>query len=190
MLKSTTTAKVYTSPTKKLARFFEKSRDGWKAKCRTAKVRLKRHKQRVRRLEQSRDQWKQRASDLEAEVARLKASDPALEQTMAVVKNEEPTASVPWEPEGWELRAYRHTYSIGCVALFLALVLEAATSLRGAARVLELMGTALDLPIPTPTWSAGRLWILRVGYYKLTRPKAIADDWVITRFKSGPKNFW
>ena len=29
-----------------------------------------------------------------------------------------------------------------------------------------------------PSWSSHRLWLLRVGYYKLTRPKEIADDWV------------
>ena len=29
-----------------------------------------------------------------------------------------------------------------------------------------------------PSWGSHRLWLLRVGYYKLTRPKEIADDWV------------
>lgn len=40
------------------------------------------------------------------------------------------------------------------------------------------MLAAIDLALPCPTWSAGRLWLLRVGYYKLTRPKMRADDWV------------
>jgi len=30
----------------------------------------------------------------------------------------------------------------------------------------------------SPSWFAGRLWLLRVGYYKLTRPKEQAQDWV------------
>ena len=151
MFASATTDKVYISPTKKLVRFFETSRDDWKAKCRTAKVRLKRYKQRVRRLEQSRAQWKQRAAGLEAEAARLKAREHALEQTVAVLKNEARAASVPWAPAGWELVAYRHTYPIGCVALFLGLVMGAAASLQCAERVLEIVGAALDLPLPTPT---------------------------------------
>lgn len=35
----------------------------------------------------------------------------------------------------------------------------------------------LGLELPSPTWFCGRLWILRLGYYKLTRPKEKADDW-------------
>lgn len=38
--------------------------------------------------------------------------------------------------------------------------------------------SVLQLPYATPSWSSGRLWLLRLGYYKLSRPKAQADDWV------------
>jgi hypothetical protein len=64
------------------------------------------------------------------------------------------------------------------MGLFLALVLSAAVSLRGASRVLELWGTVFELPEAVPAWYTGRLWLLRVGYYKLMRPKAQAADWV------------
>jgi hypothetical protein len=64
------------------------------------------------------------------------------------------------------------------MGLFLALVLSAAVSLRGASRVLELWSTVFELPEAAPAWYTGRLWLLRVGYYKLTRPKAQAPDWV------------
>jgi hypothetical protein len=57
-------------------------------------------------------------------------------------------------------------------------VLFAAASLRCASRVLELWKTWLDLPEAVPSWYTGRLWLLRVGYYKLTRPKEKATDWV------------
>jgi hypothetical protein len=36
----------------------------------------------------------------------------------------------------------------------------------------------LKIPLPTPSWYSGRLWLLRLGYYKLTRQKEIANDWV------------
>lgn len=62
--------------------------------------------------------------------------------------------------------------------MFLSLVLSAAASMRCAGRAIEIMGAVLDLPLPAPSWSAGRLWLQRLGYYKLTRPKAQADDWV------------
>ena len=64
------------------------------------------------------------------------------------------------------------------MGLFIALVVSAAVSLRGASRVLELWGTVCELPEAAPAWYTGRLWLLRVGYYKLTRPKAHAADWV------------
>jgi len=59
-----------------------------------------------------------------------------------------------------------------------SLVLSAATSLRGASRAIEVVVVALHVPFSCPTWFAGRLWLLRLGYYKLTRPKVHADDWV------------
>lgn len=60
----------------------------------------------------------------------------------------------------------------------MSLVLSAATSLRGASRAIEVVVVALHVPFACPTWFAGRLWLLRLGYYKLTRPKVQADDWV------------
>jgi len=64
------------------------------------------------------------------------------------------------------------------MGLFLALVLSAAVRLRGARRVLELWGTVFELPEAAPAWYTGRLWLRRVGDYKLTRPKEQAADWV------------
>lgn len=64
------------------------------------------------------------------------------------------------------------------MGLFITLVLSAAVSLRGASRVVELVGTLFELPEAAPAWYTGRLWLLRMGYYKLTRPKEQAADWV------------
>ena len=75
-------------------------------------------------------------------------------------------------------RLGHHQFSLGMIGLFVSLVLSAAVSLRGASRVVELLGTVLELPEATPAWYTGRLWLLRVGYYKLTRPKAHGVDWV------------
>ncbi len=75
MMKSATKDKVYKSPVRKLARFFEKSRDQWKAKCREAKKTIKYLKNRVRFLEESRDRWKSRAQELEAQVKQIDAKE-------------------------------------------------------------------------------------------------------------------
>lgn len=37
---------------------------------------------------------------------------------------------------------------------------------------------AFELPFVAPSWWAGRLWLLRLGYYKLMQPQARAEDWV------------
>ena len=37
---------------------------------------------------------------------------------------------------------------------------------------------SLELPLSSPSWFSGRLWLFRLGYFKLTRPKEQADDWV------------
>ena len=56
----------YRSPKHKLVRFFEKSRNRWRERCKEAKARLKVEKTHVRRLETQRDRWKERARELEA----------------------------------------------------------------------------------------------------------------------------
>lgn len=63
----------YTSPPRKLIRFFLKSRDQWKAKYQAAKATIKRLENRGRFLEKSKDNWKAKAKALEAENAELKA---------------------------------------------------------------------------------------------------------------------
>ena len=66
----------YSSPPRKLLRFFLKSRDQWKAKCQRAKATVKRLENRVRFLEKSKAQWKSKAQALEKENAHLKAQVP------------------------------------------------------------------------------------------------------------------
>jgi hypothetical protein len=85
------------------------------------------------------------------------------------------------ELEAWPAFTHRighHQFSLGMMGLFFSLVLSAAVSLRGASRVLQLVGAVFALPEAAPAWYTGRLWLLRVGYHKLTRPKAQATDWV------------
>jgi chromosome segregation ATPase len=74
------TRKEYKSPTSALARFFERSRDGWKQKYQDIKATVKGYKNRIADLNKSREQWRLKAeqadeqlSALEAEIAGLKA---------------------------------------------------------------------------------------------------------------------
>jgi hypothetical protein len=43
---------------------------------------------------------------------------------------------------------------------------------------MEIMIKFFGLPLRSPSWSCGRLWLLRLGYFKLTRAKEKASDWV------------
>ncbi|MBF0240165.1 MAG: hypothetical protein HQM12_20880 [SAR324 cluster bacterium] len=61
----------------------------------------------------------------------------------------------------------------------LELVLQAGCSLRGSSRSFEVLVSSLNLPDRIPSASTGRLWLLRLGYYKLTRPKEKAADWIL-----------
>jgi len=79
--------KEYKSPRRKLVKFFERSRDQWKAKSADAKAMVKRQKHRIRYLEASKEKWKSKAIELEKELARMKAmesreSDPEVKKTL------------------------------------------------------------------------------------------------------------
>jgi chromosome segregation ATPase len=78
--------KTYKSPQRKLLKFFEKSRDGWKAKCREAKRTVKRLKNRIRFLQQSKEQWKDRARNLEGEIQRLTAEKESMAEELEGLK--------------------------------------------------------------------------------------------------------
>jgi len=43
---------------------------------------------------------------------------------------------------------------------------------------MEMVLSLFGLSLPWPSWYAGRFWLLRIGYYKLIRPKPKANDWV------------
>jgi hypothetical protein len=64
------------------------------------------------------------------------------------------------------------------VLAFVRAVLEGGAALRSAAVVLEIVVGVWQLPLECPHWTTGRLWLLRLGLYKLTRPKPRAGDWV------------
>ncbi len=64
--------KEYRSPLRKLAAFFRRSRDGWKAKCQAAKRKAKSLANHVAVLKKSRNRWKSLVRQQHQEIARLK----------------------------------------------------------------------------------------------------------------------
>jgi len=63
----------YRSPWRVLARFFEKSRDLWKAKYQALQDRIKAFRTEVRDLRRSRDRWRAKAEALERETKELRS---------------------------------------------------------------------------------------------------------------------
>lgn len=78
--------KTYKSPRRKLVKFFEKSRDQWKSKCRDAEALVKRLKNRIRYLEASRDRWKERSQALATELAQANAEAAARQKEVEALK--------------------------------------------------------------------------------------------------------
>lgn len=71
-----------------------------------------------------------------------------------------------------------HHYGVQHVLVVVSLVLSAATSLRGAGRAVAVMQACAGLVPGRPSWASTRFWLLRLGYYKLTRAKEEGSDWV------------
>lgn len=61
----------FSSPTSKLVRFFERSRDRWKSKYVELKRTSKRLENQVRAMEKSRACWRERAEEAERRLSRL-----------------------------------------------------------------------------------------------------------------------
>jgi hypothetical protein len=171
--------KFYTSPIRKLARFFEKSRDNWKAKYKRVKADRKRLQNQARRLEKSKAELTRRVEELEADVARLESCRRTMQVELEALERERQAAKIErrW-PESFESKPAHHAYPVGLMLLFLQLVLTAAVSMRGAAQAIEVIATSLSWELGSPAWTTGRGWLLRVGYYKLMRAKSHATDWV------------
>ena len=68
-----TNEKRYSSPQRKLLKFFECSRDRWKAKSRAAKLRLKRAGTRVGRLERRNAAYQEQLAALQTRLAEWQA---------------------------------------------------------------------------------------------------------------------
>lgn len=65
-------APEHSSPARVLARFFEKSRDRWKAKYKRLQERIKAFRTELRDLRRSRDRWRAKAEALEQKVEELR----------------------------------------------------------------------------------------------------------------------
>lgn len=70
-----------------------------------------------------------------------------------------------------------HHYSLGHVYAFISLILS-STPMRCVERVLNFFKPLIHTSLPAPSWYSGRLWLMKLGYYKLHAQKTQAMDWI------------
>lgn len=169
------------SPLRKRVKFFEQSRNQWKDKYQVAKKTIKRLSNRVRYLETRATQWKQRAIIAEKELKPFKVRSKPKEEQLEPLKKKRlaPLKTTPLP--NFESIPFNHQYSTLHIMLCLSFVLSATSRLRGSSRCFETVTSGFQLSLPVPSWYTVRLWLLRFGYDKLTRPKPSALDgiWIV-----------
>lgn len=72
----------------------------------------------------------------------------------------------------------RHHYDLGVICIALECVLDGCQSFFASAWVIGLLTHVCDAVEDAPSYASIRLWLLRVGVYKLVRPLERADDWI------------
>lgn len=145
--------KIYKSPMRKLVKFFEQSRDQWKAKCLEAKVLVRQLKNKVNQLETSRYRRKNKVAALKAELAEQNKKEHELQVQLETLKKKAALVKSPDLAlvEPFNVIPSRHTYSLGYIMLYLELVLKGSVSLRGASRSIFIFNSFYQLPGPTPS---------------------------------------
>lgn len=81
--------------------------------------------------------------------------------------------------DDWNSVPQWHQFCAAMIGLFVELVITAPVSQRGASQSLaQILNRLFGKQLRIPCANTGRLWVLRLGLYELTRPKEKADDWV------------
>ena len=77
-----TNTKRLKSPVRKLVRFFEKSRNRWKAKSKENKSNAKRFEKRIKYLKKRNVELKEKVKNLEYELDRVRVKEKQMEQSI------------------------------------------------------------------------------------------------------------
>jgi hypothetical protein len=170
--------KNYKSPSHKLIEFFEKSRDNWKSKCVTAKYNIKLLKTTIRDLRISRENWKNKCKVREQELRKQESQMEIMQIKLDELKKNFDRIKEPNPENSFKIRPRNHSYSTDQITLFILMILEGAIGFRASSRIMRLNNQFFNLSLPVPTGNTGRLWLMRLGYYKLIRPKQKATDWI------------
>lgn len=180
----------YKSPVRKLVKFFQESRDKWKARSNEKQKRIEFLETKVKDLRNSREHWKQKAKELSKAQSQnnlptssnLVAIDEMVDKYYGLDDIEIlphsngsisliPKCLLPWES------ADGHKYTLLIQELAIKMMLQAHTSLRGAMKCFELF--AQFFPIQVPNWVTIQNWLLRFGLYELQQKWLYRTDRIL-----------
>ena len=171
--------KDYKISDNRLARFFEKSRDQWRARAAEKQKKLRALETQVRDLERSRVRWKERA--LQAEQAIVEDESSKDSEDNDSKDNGKDVLVGKYLARGElssEERVRGHNYSLGWIEWSLLQILIGLSSLHGTCRMLAKLGDA-DEGTQTPVISTVRSWLFRIGLSVIQQPVPRHDDWIV-----------
>jgi hypothetical protein len=194
--------KIFKTATDRLVRYFEKSRDAWKARALQKQQQLRALEIKVRDLSVSRDYWKKKAKEAEKAQRETSKKNPASrsselnkagennlnshEKSVDLTDDKVIEGELVKSNEGFPLLEKNntlllppahHTYPLWIIQLAVQQVIYAGLSLRGCERHFELLTQFFNLPIPC--FSSVRQWLFRIGLYTLQRGQEYRSDWIM-----------
>jgi hypothetical protein len=169
----------YKTPARKLAVFFKKSRDKWKQKYQKSQNKIKVLTNKLYYQQQKQQKQEQKNQALKAENQALKVLFANMEQQYEKSKIRIQKAKNMLEKTKlFEQKIAHHHYSVGLIQMLLQLVFAGANHLRTSVRSMGIVRNLLPDIDTDVSWYSVRLWVMRLGYHELTRPKEKANDWV------------
>lgn len=63
--------------------------------------------------------------------------------------------------------------------MLVTIKLSTSSSFRAVAKIAAIINLYLNLSFKMPTRTTILIWVVKIGYYQLNKPKLVADDWVI-----------
>jgi hypothetical protein len=143
----------------------------WKIKAVKRRFELKALNKRFKEVEESRDKWKQKANDRQAEIQKL---DNELSKLKKDYENLSKKKSVE---TGKPPKRYK--YGINVIQALVGCKLLSSGGFRALSKIFRIISLSLSLVIEIPCRNTIRSWVQKIGYYELTRPKEVSDDWII-----------
>ena len=169
------------SCTSRLVRFFQKSRNNWKARSAAKQKRIKALEIKVRDLTESRNYWKKTAKATQQKLS-LTKNQPVEQPKNSEQTTEKTNAIYALEPVLETSVPKGHVYPVFVINLAIQQIIQGLASLRGCQLNFELFSPYFKFELTkTPSFSHIRNWLYRIGLYALIQPKVkvYRDDWIL-----------